>query len=84
MVIAGEVYEADKKVFSVIVDIENQKLFCTRQHIAVKGNAKKLLNMHIFDLIVKFSLVSSLSLRIPLMRLETKPPMANEEALMMA
>lgn len=81
IVIAGELKDADSSVFKVIAEIENQKLFCTRQHSAVNGKAKKLLTMHILDFAVKFVLVSSRSLRIPLIKFETRPPNASEKAL---
>jgi hypothetical protein len=81
MVMAGELNDADNSVFRVMALMENQKLFCTRQHSAVNGKARKLLNMHILDLAVKFVFVSSRSLRIPLIMLEMRPPNAREKAL---
>lgn len=80
MVMAGELNEADRKVLSVMQLIENQKLFWTRQHRAVRGKANKLLAIHICDFAFKFSLVSSLSLNIPLSKFDTRPPMASEAA----
>lgn len=83
MVIAGELKEADSRVLIVMVPIENQKLDCTRQHRAVNGKAKKLLIMQILDLAVKLSFVSSLSLKIPLIIFEARPPNARENAFKM-
>lgn len=80
MVIAGELNDAESSVLSVIALIENQKLFWTKQQRAVKGNAKKLLNIQIFDFAVKFCLVSKRSLRIPLSIFEKNPPKASENA----
>ena len=82
MVMAGELKEAERKVLSVIMTMENQKFLVIRQQRAVSGKAMKLLYMHIFDLIVKFSLVSRRSLRMPLARLDINPPHAKENAFM--
>ena len=80
MVIAGELNDADNKVLIVMVEIENQKLFWTKQQRAVKGKAKKLLRIQILDFAVKFSFVSRRSLRIPLSIFDIKPPKAKENA----
>ena len=55
MVIAGELKEAERRVLIVIMEIENQKLDWTRQQRAVRGKARKLLIMQIFDLAVRLS-----------------------------
>lgn len=84
IVIAGELKDADNKVLRVIADIEIQKLFWTRQQIAVKTNARKLLTMQIFAFAVGFSFVSRRSLNMPLTKFDPNPPKASEIALIIA
>jgi hypothetical protein len=79
IVIAGEVNEADIKVFNVIIVIENQKFYVTRQQRAVSGNAIALLTIQTYDFAIRF-FFSNISLIIPPASDDIRPPIANEAA----
>ena len=80
MVIAGDVKEAESSVLNVIIVIENQKFWVTRQQRAVKGNATALLTMQTYDFAIRF-FFSNISLMIPPASDDISPPIANEAAL---
>ena len=80
MVRAGELNPAEQMVLRVIAPIENQKLFCTRQHRAVRGKAAKLEAMQTQDLAMRL-LDSSLSLMMPPANELKRPPTARDIAL---
>lgn len=79
IVIAGDVKEADIKVFNVIIVIENQKFLVTKQQRAVKGKAIALLAIHTYDFAIRF-FFSNISLMIPPASDDIMPPIASEAA----